>query len=281
MDYHVRKEFDFGKQISPNYSFEFPFERTFHYTEKRQWMQENWHSAFYWIGIYMVLVFGGRAYMSQRPAFKLKPLLITWNIGLATFSILGALRTLPEMVHVLRYFGFYHSVCNPSYNEITRVSSYWTWVFSLSKVPELVDTIFIVLRKQNLIFLHWYHHITVLLFTWYAYGQQIAPARWYVNMNFLVHSCMYTYYAARSIGLRPPRSIAMSITIAQIAQMIMGFFVTYYGYQRQKEGICQITSDVAKWGLLMYGSYLILFGNFFVESYFSKSCRNPVKGKTL
>lgn len=38
------------------------------------------------------------------------------------------------------------------------------------QVPELVDTLFIVLRKKPLIFLHWYHHITVLLFCWHAFA---------------------------------------------------------------------------------------------------------------
>jgi elongation of very long chain fatty acids protein 6 len=35
-----------------------------------------------------------------------------------------------------------------------------------------VDTLFIVLRKKPLIFLHWYHHITVLLFCWHAFATQ-------------------------------------------------------------------------------------------------------------
>jgi elongation of very long chain fatty acids protein 6 len=36
-----------------------------------------------------------------------------------------------------------------------------------SKVPETIDTLFIVLRRQKLIFLHWYHHATVLVYCFY------------------------------------------------------------------------------------------------------------------
>ena len=84
-----------------------------------------------------------------------------------------------------------------------HVTALWTWLFVLSKLPELVDTVFIVLRKQKLIFLHWYHHITVLIYCWYSFSQYTAPARWFVVMNFIVHSIMYTYYAfkaLRSVG---------------------------------------------------------------------------------
>ena len=37
---------------------------------------------------------------------------------------------------------------------------------------ELGDTVFIVLRKTNLIFLHWYHHIATLIYCWNAYAEQ-------------------------------------------------------------------------------------------------------------
>lgn len=56
-------------------------------------------------------------------------------------------------------------VCN-SFIIQNKVSGFWTTMFVLSKVPELGDTIFIVLRKQPLIFLHWYHHATVLVYSW-------------------------------------------------------------------------------------------------------------------
>ena len=146
---------------------------------------------------------------------------MAWNLVLAVFSILGAARTLPEFIFTFRTHGIYHSLCVPrspvhctshqtwqlafysiwisSFIENDRVSGFWTWMFVLSKVPELGDTIFIVLRKQKLIFLHWYHHVTVLIYCWYSFSQYTAPARWFVVMNFIVHSIMYSYYFLKAL----------------------------------------------------------------------------------
>ena len=258
-------------QFSPNYTFMFQFEKKFQHIHTKEWMIRYWHTSFYAVAVYMIVIFGGQAYMSNRPAYKLKKLLTLWNIGLALFSIVGTFRTLPELIHVLNRFGFYHSTCHPSFIEEVKPSGFWTWMFTLSKVPELGDTVFIVLRKQNLIFLHWYHHITVLLFTWFTYSEYTAPARWFVDMNYCVHSLMYSYYALRALGVKIPKQMAMAITASQIAQMIMGAFVTWYAYYRKSQGdACNITQATATYGLLMYLSYFALFAQFFYNSYFSK-----------
>nr|CAD7567629.1 unnamed protein product [Timema californicum] len=104
---------------------------------------------------------------------------------------------------VERLFG---AMKNVSFIEHDRVSGFWTWMFVLSKLPELGDTVFIVLRKQPLIFLHWYHHITVLLYSWFSYTEYTASARWFIVMNYFVHSVMYSYYALRSMGYSLPRA---------------------------------------------------------------------------
>lgn len=45
--------------------------------------------------------------------YELRGLLVIWNSMLAMFSIMGAFRTAPELIHVLRHHGLFHSVCIP------------------------------------------------------------------------------------------------------------------------------------------------------------------------
>lgn len=107
-------------------------------------------------------------------------------------------------------------------------SAYWSFIGTLSKVVELGDTAFLILRKKPVMFLHWYyyyinityrlmlfldttlqqiakindlilryHHATVMLYTWYTYEDSDPCHRWFIVMNYFVHTVMYTYYGLR------------------------------------------------------------------------------------
>jgi hypothetical protein len=170
--------------------------------------------------------------------------------------------------------------CLFSFIEQDRVSGFWTWMFTLSKLPELGDTVFIVLRKQPLIFLHWYHHVTVLLYTWYSYSEYTASARWFIVMNYCVHSLMYSYYALRSAGYPTPRSFAMVITLCQLVQMIIGCVINIWAQQVVQQGLqeCHISPTNIKLSLIMYFSYFVLFARFFLKVYFGNG--RKAKGAT-
>ncbi|CAL8380949.1 elongation of very long chain fatty acids protein 6 [Gadus morhua] len=245
---------------------EYDFERRFDEREALEWMQENWSKSFMFCGLYAALIFGGQHFMRERPKLNLRKPLVLWSLSLAIFSIIGAVRTGWYMMYVLTTSGFKQSVCDTSFYS-APVSKFWAYAFVLSKAPELGDTVFIVLRKQRLIFLHWYHHITVLLYSWYSYKDQVAGGGWFMTMNYGVHSLMYTYYAARAAGLRVPRPLAILITTTQILQMAMGLAVLGLVYRWMHEVRCPTQVDNVAWGSLMYLSYLVLFASFFYNSY--------------
>ncbi|CAL8282851.1 unnamed protein product [Merluccius merluccius] len=249
---------------------EYEFERRFDERQALEWMQENWSKSFMFCGLYAALIFGGQHFMRERPKLNLRKPLVLWSLSLAIFSIIGAVRTGWYMMHVLTTSGFKQSVCDTSFYS-APVSKFWAYAFVLSKAPELGDTVFIVLRKQRLIFLHWYHHITVLLYSWYSYKDQVAGGGWFMTMNYGVHSLMYTYYAARAAGLRVPRPLAVLITTTQILQMAMGLAVLGLVYRWMHEVRCPTQVDNVAWGSLMYLSYLVLFASFFYNSYLKGS----------
>ncbi|KAG8435105.1 hypothetical protein GDO86_013163 [Hymenochirus boettgeri] len=254
---------------------EYDFERRFDDQGAIQWMQENWSKSFFFSLLYAALIFGGQRMMKERKRFELRRPLVLWSFTLAVFSIIGAIRTGWYMVHILFTSGFKQSVCDRGFYS-GPVSKFWSYAFVLSKVPELGDTLFIVLRKQRLIFLHWYHHITVLLYTWYTYKDTVAGGGWFMTMNYTVHAFMYSYYTLRAAGIRVPRPCAMLITATQIIQMLMGIVVNVLVYGWMRDGSCLSTSENIFWSCLMYLSYLVLFCSFFYQSYI----KDPAKKKS-
>ena len=204
--------------------------------------------------------------MQRRSRFDLRPALAIWSGILSLFSVIAAIRLISEAIYVVYNYGFEYSVCYPSvYYGDTAV---WAFLFAVSKVYELGDTAFIILRKQPLIFLHWYHHVTVMIYSWYTYAYYFAPGRWFAAVNCLVHSIMYTYYCLRALRVKMPKWINISITSTQILQMLFGIYVNLTAYWVLNRGdACHITYANIKFSVLMYFSYFLLFGHFFYTAY--------------
>jgi len=263
--------------MMPNdsYAFVFEFEKDFAANAGRRWMSENWHNSWYFVGAYLLFIVSGQHYMKPRPKFELRKTLALWNFFLAAFSIIGATRTVPELMHVLRTSGLHHSCCVTGQSFMQNdVLGLWMFLFTLSKVLELGDTVFIILRKQPLIFLHWYHHATVLFVTWFSYEDYGATGRWFGNMNFSVHALMYSYYACKALRFRIPRVISVSLTVCQLAQMVVASMVNYYAYHMKGSGgDCEVSYVVLNLSTIIYFSYFVLFAHFFQKAYLA-----PKKG---
>lgn len=91
------------------------------------------------------------------------------------------------------------------------------------------DTFFIVLRKQPLIFLHWYHHLSVVLYSWFSYAETTGSAR-PVYRNELPCSIMHSYYTLKAMQYKLPKNLAVMVTTLQIVQMMICCIVTIAAY---------------------------------------------------
>ncbi|XP_045187613.2 elongation of very long chain fatty acids protein 6-like [Mercenaria mercenaria] len=262
---------DMSNRDPANMTF-LPFEKNHDAHAFDDYLRRHWTDSFIYSGIYVIVVFGGQVVMKHRERFELRSSLAVWSGLLAAFSIMGTIRMVPELIWAVKYKGFEYSYCNGSFLEHGKVSSFWGCVFALSKVVELGDTVFIVLRKQQLIFLHWYHHITVLIYVWYSYPDHIGTARYFMVMNYTVHSVMYSYYTLRVLKYRLPKWISMLITSLQLVQMFSAITVTITSYNALSSGReCATNYKNIGWSLLMYFSYLVLFARFFYMNYIRKS----------
>jgi len=215
------------------------------------------------------------------PGSLTNDLLIGWNFALSSMSMLMMVGFVREVIFTLRKHGFSSWVCDGG---IVWHSSpdliLWSHLFCLSKFPELLDTAFLVWRGKHVIFLHWYHHITVMLYCWFV-TQVEYPATQFASMNAFVHSLMYYYYARRAQGVNP--SFGRALTLIQLMQMVAGvLFSAMFWVMNTRSPSCDGGKTVRERGLLftgfavtggMYLSYFVLFLIFYINRWM-----HPKKG---
>lgn len=261
--------------FSPNSSFY--FERKFFEPEfvdtLKEWFADNWPLSIIYSVVYVLLVHTGQRMMLKREKIHLHRSLVAWNIVLAVFSILGTLRFWPDFVLYVYDKGFAASICH----RITNLGliACWIYFFAFSKMIELIDTSFIIMRKQKLMFLHWYHHATVLVYTWFSVAYQESTGLWFGAMNYFVHSLMYSYYACRAARCcRIPKYVNVLITSLQLSQMLVGLVVNLTVlWMKSRGNQCDTSYENIYASFLMYFTYFLLFAAFFRDAYLRRGGR--------
>lgn len=196
-----------------------------------------------------------------------------WNLTLSIFSMCGASVTVPHLVHTLTTQGFHTTLCRPSEEwYMTGNCGWWMLLFVLSKIPELGDTVFLVLQQKPVIMLHWYHHITVLLYCWHAIVVNTPLGLWFAAINYCVHSVMYMYYYLSISGGRLraiARPFAQCITLFQLLQMVAGSTLTAMASYHHMMDPSQCAGNDTNYRMawVMYVSYLLLFARLFYALY--------------
>jgi len=222
---------------------------------------------------YVILVYGLRQLLKDSPRFESKLLSLVHNaamflISLACFlglsyGIYLAYISVPDGPEVL--------FCDhANVQSQVGVLRFWLYIFWLSKIYEFLDTVIIVLRKGNLIFLHVYHHwITNILCFWTLYYE--LPDGWTACvLNAFVHIPMYLYYLLSILGFKDIW-FKRYITQIQITQFVSVISMHSYSFYMHYEVKHNCHSFDVWWknafGMAVIVSYLLLFLKFYADSY--------------
>jgi elongation of very long chain fatty acids protein 6 len=257
------------------------FEKDFNHASVHSFFDAHWEVPIGSVVGYLLFCYFGIKAMDSSKPFGLKYPLAFWNLFLSTFSFIGMFRTVPYLLGELLTMDFRDTICAPAPSTYGNGPvGFWVFLFIISKIPELIDTVFIVLRKRDLIFLHWYHHVTVLLYCWHAYAVLAGSGIWFVAMNYSVHALMYFYFMMQALKMVPKGFPAYLITLAQIAQMFVGTGICiaswYYVYYTND---CSNDHNNLIAGATMYGSYLYLFVEFAVRRFLVKAPKTDKAAK--
>lgn len=232
---------------------------------------EIWIRELFWVPaacsiMYFVMLRSFEPIMAsmERPGW-LKPLTFFWNLFFSLASSFFAWRILLD---TRDWEAVPELICTKACRR--PLSCVYVWGFCLSKIPELFDTLWLILAKKNVRFLHWFHHITVMWFCWMAISWVSYMGWAFCVMNLSVHSIMYMWYALAAgdgwigTGLRPGKRLSQLVTVLQITQMICGTAICLYV---NFTAGCENDTKAARSGLVMYLIYLALFVKFFVQAY--------------
>ena len=230
-----------------------------YYNSVHDSIYSNTHMLGFICAMYLPTIFTLKNYMQNKPAMRggnYDTLFFLWNMFLSVSSGLGAVLLFPVMYKEFITDENY-GICTEK-NKNNVVAAHIIILFGFSKFFEFIDTIFVVTRKSQLEFIHWYHHIVTCLYCWH--GSYISKSGGYFAlMNLSVHAIMYFYYGLYAIGNKMLHPYRKMITIIQISQMVGGCYIVYIWFMN-----CQTISSKSEYAnmvfaALMYFSYFVLF----------------------
>jgi len=223
--------------------------------------------------LFFVLVAGPRI-MANRKPFQLKEAMIVYNFALVALSIFIVYEFLMS-----GWITTYTWRCDPvDYSDspeglrMVRVA----WLFFFSKIIELMDTVFFVLRKKRgqITFLHIFHH-SFMPWTWW-WGVSYAPGgmgSFHAMVNSCVHVVMYFYYGLAAAGPRFQKYLWWKKYMTAI-QLIQFVLVSLHATQWYFMKSCDYQVPLFIHLIWVYGTFFfVLFSNFWYQAY--------VKGKRL
>lgn len=218
------------------------------------------------IYLYFVLSLGPKL-MAKHEPFKLNQVLLIYNLGMALANLWLFIQGLLVSNYGLDTLG-----CGKFGGDI-RLSPkrgiYLGYLFFLTKLVELLDTVFFVLRKkkEQVTFLHVFHHSVVPIFCWI--GIKLAPGGpngFFPLINSFIHVIMYIYYAISTLGPRVQPYLWWKRYLTRL-QMVQFILVMINAAKTFMSKDCKFPVLFAYLQATVATAFLILFAMFYRNAY--------------
>ncbi len=227
---------------------------------KRVW----WSGPIFFSVLYLTIVYFGQKLMKDRDEFKIKPYIFVYNLYQCLLNIYCVVEMCREVYNNPIFSSIWGNYPVPGVRSY-RIS-FLIWLHYNNKFVELLDTLWMILRKKNnqISFLHCYHHI-LLIWAWFLVCKVETGGDCYfgATVNSFIHIIMYGYYTLALLNIPCPWK--KWITNCQMLQFALCFshscFVVW-------NGNAPILLPLAQ-GFVML-NMLYLFGRFYIKSYGSK-----------
>jgi len=183
---------------------------------------------------------------------------------------------LDQVLPIIHQHGLWYAMCNEgAYTQRLELLYYINYLF---KYYELLDTLFLMLKKKKLEFLHYYHHSMTLILCFTQLQGHTSLSWFVIVLNLMVHVVMYYYYLLTCFGVRVWWK--KHLTTLQIVQFVLDlafvyicaysyFAYTYFSFL-PNNGSCAGSETAALFGVVSLTSYLLLFIQFFIATYNNK-----------
>jgi fatty acid elongase 3 len=233
----------------------------------------TWPSVMTAIIVYLSTIFGLREIMRERQALKLTFLFQLHNLLLTSGSALLLAVMLEEILPIVWNHGIFYAICG--YGAWTPRLEFFYIINYYFKYVELIDTVFLALKKKPLAFLHVFHHSATAVLCFTQLNGRTSVSWVVITLNLAVHVLMYYYYWATAGG----RKIWWKkyLTTMQITQFVIDLFIVYfasYSYfastywpHLPTVGTCAGEEHAALFGCGLLTSYLFLFIDFYIRTY--------------
>ncbi|KAL3269885.1 hypothetical protein HHI36_008942 [Cryptolaemus montrouzieri] len=216
--------------------------------------------------LYFVLKLGPDM-MKDRKPFNVKGLMIGYNAYQVIFSIWLCCQAL-YVKNAVPYL-LNHTCKNPAPNkEFQEALARGAWWYFFSKITELLDTVFFVLRKKQsqVTFLHVYHHSITMVGSWgylkFLPGEQGVVIGF---LNSLVHIVMYAYYLISALGPQFQKYLWWKkyMTWIQLSQfcIMLAYLVFIIAMD------CKLPKALTFFFVANVVIFLYLFSDFYIKAY--------------